>query len=275
MAEIKLCAVEGCGKRATSRGWCGAHYSRWFRHGDPLAGKYPVKGCSVHGCRSPHVSHGYCSRHLSKFRKYGDPLAGRSLADFPKVCSVSECEGKVDSHGLCRKHLRRMQRYGSPTGGAAYYIGDQEKWLREASLIETDECILWPFAINPNGYGASSSRPNRGAHRVMCEMVHGKAPTAGHEVAHSCNVRACVNPRHLRWATKSENMLDKIKHGTVKRGTKNPQAKLSEDNVLRIRRMKGRVILREVAEMFGVSITTVHSIWRGETWGWLEGPSQQ
>lgn len=31
-----LCAVDGCNCRATTRGWCGAHYQRWRRHGDPL-----------------------------------------------------------------------------------------------------------------------------------------------------------------------------------------------------------------------------------------------
>lgn len=29
------CLVEGCEKRARSRGWCGAHYERWRRWGDP------------------------------------------------------------------------------------------------------------------------------------------------------------------------------------------------------------------------------------------------
>jgi len=32
------CSVEGCESSAHCRGWCPAHYSRWARHGDPLAG---------------------------------------------------------------------------------------------------------------------------------------------------------------------------------------------------------------------------------------------
>lgn len=31
-----MCAVEGCGSESAVRGWCGKHYSRWRRHGDPL-----------------------------------------------------------------------------------------------------------------------------------------------------------------------------------------------------------------------------------------------
>lgn len=38
MADSKLCKIEGCGKGAHRRGWCPAHYSRWYRHGDPLGG---------------------------------------------------------------------------------------------------------------------------------------------------------------------------------------------------------------------------------------------
>ncbi len=32
---LKLCAVEGCSRPAEQRGWCGMHYLRWRRHGDP------------------------------------------------------------------------------------------------------------------------------------------------------------------------------------------------------------------------------------------------
>lgn len=32
------CSVEGCGKSHYGKGWCYAHYTRWKRHGDPVAG---------------------------------------------------------------------------------------------------------------------------------------------------------------------------------------------------------------------------------------------
>jgi hypothetical protein len=31
-----VCSIAGCGKPQRSRGWCAMHYTRWFRHGDPL-----------------------------------------------------------------------------------------------------------------------------------------------------------------------------------------------------------------------------------------------
>lgn len=34
MAAKSLCSVPGCDKPSDKRGWCGAHYRRWQRHGD-------------------------------------------------------------------------------------------------------------------------------------------------------------------------------------------------------------------------------------------------
>lgn len=33
------CSIEGCEGEPIARGWCGAHYKRWRRHGDPRAGR--------------------------------------------------------------------------------------------------------------------------------------------------------------------------------------------------------------------------------------------
>lgn len=38
MAHSRICSIEGCGKPSRRRGWCSAHYQRWYCHGDPLGG---------------------------------------------------------------------------------------------------------------------------------------------------------------------------------------------------------------------------------------------
>ena len=43
MAAQRICSIDGCGKRAASRGWCDPHYRRWRRIGDPL-GRYVAPG---------------------------------------------------------------------------------------------------------------------------------------------------------------------------------------------------------------------------------------
>lgn len=42
MAVNSICKIEDCGKPARGRGWCPTHYTRWRKHGDPLAVKYPT-----------------------------------------------------------------------------------------------------------------------------------------------------------------------------------------------------------------------------------------
>src|SRR5690349_23871335 len=36
MAET-TCSIDECDRKVFARGWCGVHYKRWYRHGDPLA----------------------------------------------------------------------------------------------------------------------------------------------------------------------------------------------------------------------------------------------
>lgn len=48
---------------------------------------------------------------------------------------------------------------------------------------------------------------NFNAARIMCELVHGPAPTPEHEASHLCEDNwLCVCPDHLLWETKRENM---------------------------------------------------------------------
>lgn len=37
MSDSSMCSIEGCVRPKRGRGWCGTHYARWARNGDPLA----------------------------------------------------------------------------------------------------------------------------------------------------------------------------------------------------------------------------------------------
>ena len=133
-----------------------------------------------------------------------------------------------------------------------------------------DECLFWPFNRVAFGYGRISiDGKQRYVHRIVCAATHG--PSALH-AAHSCGNGhlGCVNPSHLRWATLSENNHDKIKHGTSSRGTKNPTAKLTDENVREIRRLKGTMTQNALAAKFGVSKQTISLLLKGGVWGWVD-----
>lgn len=85
----------------------------------------------------------------------------------------------------------------------------KEATIREITWDDTDECIEWPHARSRSGYG-QTYRNGRVVyvHRVVWEMVNGRAPKPGEEVRHSCDNPPCFNPRHLLIGSRADNMRD-------------------------------------------------------------------
>lgn len=86
------------------------------------------------------------------------------------------------------------------------------------------------------------------------------------EVAHNCGHTGCVNPRHLRWDTRSGNHMDKHLHGTMPEGEAIHCAKLTKDDVRWIRANKGKVTYQAMAEKFGMHVQSVYAAACGRTW---------
>ncbi len=59
--------------------------------------------------------------------------------------------------------------------------------------------------------------------------------------------------RNRRWGTSAENTNDQRKHGTLIGGERHGMAKLSNEQVERIRSLKGTVTQRAIANRFGIS----------------------
>lgn len=77
----------------------------------------------------------------------------------------------------------------------------------------TDDCIPWPGRPKSNGYGQIQVDGRKhGAHRFVFERAHGPL-LPGEKVRHSCDVRICVNPRHLLRGSQAQNMQDAVERG--------------------------------------------------------------
>jgi ribosomal protein L24E len=151
------------------------------------------------------------------------------------------------------------------------YHGATEDFLRVHVNATTDKCIVWPYALNDRGYGlATIGGKQRGAHNWMCRLAHGEPYVIWKHAAHSCDNPACVNPRHLRWATHAENMMDKERAGTVARGENNGRTKLTEADVLEIRNHPKN--LAPLMEKFGLSRHALSKIRSGKRWAHVGGP---
>lgn len=116
----------------------------------------------------------------------------------------------------------------------------------------SDECILWPYAKNHKGYGQLFYEGvTRKAHRIMCELAHGKPPTHEHQAAHGCGNPSCVNPRHLEWKTNYANQMDRAVHGTMPKHGR-PARILTPEQIVEVRALKGTVAQYDLAKRFGV-----------------------
>lgn len=115
-------------------------------------------------------------------------------------------------------------------------------------------CWNWTGHLDKDGYGRKRHN-NRVdvAHRYMFERTRGPIPI-GFEIDHLCANPSCVNPDHLEPVTRTEN---------IRRSAK---AKLSEDQVLRIRTMLPAHTNVALGKAFGVSPTTISRIRIGKSW---------
>lgn len=193
-------------------------------------------------------------------------------------CAVTECSSNAHRdangrEGYCVKHFKRWKTHGDP-----HKVGKcpspAKDWLFAHVLHDRDDCLIWPFATNPYGY-ATVSRPNNGtlalASTLMCELANGHKPTIRHECAHSCGRGAfgCVNPRHLRWATPTENQRERVDHGTSNRGTRQWAARLTEDDIHAIRRAADTETMTSIAKRHKISPSHVSKIVSRDAWAWL------
>lgn len=138
--------------------------------------------------------------------------------------------------------------------------GEAIRWIERHVGYADEVCLIWPFAKSvQRGYGRfSHNGVSHYAHRYMCELVNGLAPSPRHQASHTCGKghKGCVNPRHLAWATNSENQRDRRRHGTAAvRG--GPGAKMTAPQIAHARSLRDVLTIEEIAAKFGVKRGTI------------------
>lgn len=99
---------------------------------------------------------------------------------------------------------------------------DITDFFARASAYDTDECLLWPFGRDKDGYGTTTRLGYTRATHVVLHMA-GQTRPKDAQTIHSCDNPPCVNVRHLSWGSVQTNALDREIKGRRPNGF-NPSA---------------------------------------------------
>jgi len=141
------------------------------------------------------------------------------------------------------------------------------------------ENACWEWTGNKvHGYGTFRFGVSvQKAHRVSWVIHNGEIPSGNHHgttcVLHTCDNPSCVNPKHLRLGTQQDNVNDMFARGRQAPTTRpyamgelNGCSRLTESDVIRIRKLHPETNQHQLAKMFGVAVMTINRAIRRISW---------
>ena len=146
-------------------------------------------------------------------------------------------------------------------------VTPESRFWSKVDKCGDDECWPWTATKSRLGYGKFTLGVNNkvNAHRYSYEIANGPIPD-GMLVCHGCDNPPCVNPKHLFVGTHKDNMQDAVKKGRAARGSRLPQTKLTDAQVLEavsLAKDRSRTI-ESVAKLYGISGEHLGSLMRGK-----------
>lgn len=110
-------------------------------------------------------------------------------------------------------------------------------------------------------------------HQLVLFAFVGPKPEGG-ETLHDDGNRLNNNLSNLKWGTNWDNHLDRFKHGRTGKGGKRPtqtgslnkSAAFTEEQVLHIRTLRGKISAPQLGKQYGVNSSCIYKIWYRESW---------
>jgi hypothetical protein len=183
------------------------------------------------------------------------------------TCEVVGCEREQLAKGLCSKHYQRLWSGGDPHVPSWEELSLEERFRSKLSPQDpVTGCIEW-VGWRTNGYGQLKDGGKIiGAHCLAWELKNGPIPE-GMCVCHRCDNPPCCNTEHHFLDTKAGNNADRDAKGRGAKGESHGRAKLTEADVVEIRRrLAAGELQRVIAADFGISRPVVGNIKTGQRW---------
>lgn len=149
-----------------------------------------------------------------------------------------------------------------------------------APTPQATPCRIWQGATLGKGYGSiplGAAGAQMGVHRWVVQQAgedqFGTEWNPALRVMHLCDNTLCFRYHHLRLGTPADNSADMVNKG---RNT-NGKRKLTEYAVrwIRSHHATGHYTLQELAEMFDMSLSGLHSVVVGRSWNAIHSNRQK
>lgn len=165
--------------------------------------------------------------------------------------------GKV--YKATNKHLKRENR---PRSCGCSRIRNRLK-LFESKFEKSTGCWQWKGSLNSGGYGKfKSDAASRWAYILYREKIKKDL-----QVCHTCDNRLCVNPDHLFLGSIGDNMRDRTSKGRQAKGSSIGSSKLTEDQVLEIRKMRiAGNDFQKIADRFDIQWDLARKVCKNNIW---------
>jgi hypothetical protein len=158
-------------------------------------------------------------------------------------------------------------------------MNDELFWSHVDQSAGPDGC--WPYMLSrdSDGYGilgrgtvSKGTKVTLKAHRYALTLA-GRPLLPGEHACHRCDNPPCCNPGHLFAGSSADNNADMMAKGRGPIGSRNGQALLEEEQIIKIREdVAVGNKLADVGMRYGITKSTVSVIARGERWLHIGGP---
>jgi len=146
-------------------------------------------------------------------------------------------------------------------------------WSNVSTIPTEDGCFEWKLSCTAKGTGkgygkVSFKGKDYSAHRIAFQLFNKRLISQGLHILHKCDNRQCCNPIHLSEGTNQENMTDRNSKNRQAKGEVCGASKLTEAQVLEIRKKykEGNYTHNAIATEYNITRANISYIIRRNTW---------